>query len=527
MGKWLEASRPNRRDKMTNLGKTIVPSAEQELFYDWVKHGSGNCVLEAVAGAGKTTTLTTGVSLMEGDVFIGAYNKKMGEELSQKTSHMPKCRAGTFHSAGFGALRFYLKNKNIRAHIDDKKVRKIAERIVHDTPYEEFVQAIARLVSLAKQMGFGVHGLTRNPTPKDWLTLIDRFDIMESTPEWALPETLIDLAVKTIIRNNEIEDVIDFDDMVYLPLYLNLRFFRNDWVLIDEAQDTNPTRREMAARMLKPTGRLVAVGDPHQAIFGFTGADSDSLSLIRDRFHAQTLSLSVTFRCPKAVVREAQKYVKHIHSHPNSPEGELMAMSGTEMFQFIKAGDAIVARNNRPLVETCLRLVRHGIPAKIEGRDIGQSLVALITRWKVRGIKKLQERLLKWREEETAKARREENEERFERITDQYETLQVLMDRAESLGVDTLGGLTEMIRNMFDDVGSDGSLVVLSSVHRSKGLEWDRVFILNRETTMPSPRATQDWQLEQEYNLVYVALTRAKHTLVDVTMPKEAKWSDG
>lgn len=509
------------------MSEKFKPSAEQQAFYDWVDHGTGSAVLEAVAGAGKTTTLVNGVSRMEGNVFIGAYNKKMGDELSSKTSHLPKCRAGTFHSAGFGALRYWLKGKNIRATIDDKKVRKIVERIVHETPYEEFVPAVSKLVSLAKQMGFGVRGILDRPQYSDWLHLVSHFDILESAPEWATPPQVIDIAIKAIIRNNEVVDIIDFDDMVYLPLLLNLRFFRNDWVLIDEAQDTNPTRREMARRMLAPNGRLVAVGDPHQAIFGFTGADSDSLDLIRRQFDATTMSLSVTFRCPKAVVREAQKFVNHIRSHPNSPEGELLGMTGVEMLKFIRAGDAILARNNKPLVEMCLRLIRMGVPAKIEGRDIGQSLVSLVTRTKARGIKNLKTKMLEWREKEVAKARGERDEAKEERILDQYETIEVLMARADDNRIETLGGLVEMIRSMFDDVGdSNKNIVVLSSVHRSKGLEWDRVFILNRETTMPSPRCVQDWQLAQENNLIYVALTRAKETLVDVTIPKESNWRD-
>lgn len=509
------------------MSEKFKPSAEQQAFYDWVDYCSGNAVLEAVAGAGKTTTLVNGVSRMNGNVFIGAYNKKMGDELSSKTAHIPNCKAGTFHSAGFGALRFYLKNKNIRATIDDKKVRKIVERLVHETPYEEFVAPVVKLVSLAKQMGFGIDGLVGRPIAGDWNHLIAVHDIMESAPEWATPDMVTKIAIDAIIRNNKVVDVIDFDDMIYLPLLLNLRFFKNDWVLIDEAQDTNPTRREMARRMLAPNGRLVAVGDPHQAIFGFTGADSDSLFLIRRMFNAQTLKLSVTFRCPKAVVREAQKYVSHIQSHPNSPEGELMTMSGVEMLKFVKNGDAILARNNKPLVEMCLRLIRMGVSAKIEGRDIGQSLVSLVTRTKARGIKNLKTRMMEWRDGEMAKARGERDEAREERILDQYETIEVLMARAEDNKIETLGGLTEMIRSMFDDVGDNNrNIVVLSSVHRSKGLEWERVFILNRETTMPSPRATQPWQLDQENNLIYVALTRAKETLVDVILPKDSNWRD-
>lgn len=94
---------------------------------------------------------------------------------------------------------------------------------------------------------------------------------------------------------------IDFDDMVYLPLVFKLRLFPQDWVLIDEAQDTNPTRRALAARMLKPGGRVIAVGDPRQAIYGFTGADNDALEQIAAQFSCKRMPLTVSYRCPQAV----------------------------------------------------------------------------------------------------------------------------------------------------------------------------------------------------------------------------------
>lgn len=508
------------------MTKEVAPSPEQQAIYDWISTGSGSGVIEAVAGAGKTTTLVTGVSLMRGSIFIGAYNKKMGEELAQRTSHIRGVRAGTFHSAGFGALRYHMKSRGARIEVDDKKVKKIAQHLVHETRFTEYVGPICKLVGLAKQEGFLVRGLVERPEPRDWQRLVERHDIMDALSEGASMGQLIHLSAQALTLSNQSADVIDFDDMVYLPLFLGLRFFRNDWVLVDEAQDTNATRREMAARMLSPRGRLLAVGDPHQAIFGFTGADADSLELIRRQFRAVTMHLSVTFRCPKAVVRQAQEYVSHIRSHPNSPEGEVSTMSGPEMLRFVQPGDAILARNNQPLAEMCLRLIRSGVPAKIEGRDVGQSLISLITRLRPRGMVDLRNRLKKWRDAEVEKAVQADDEGRQERIDDQYGTILVLISRAEDLRISTVGGLTEMIRSMFDDVGEDPRLVVLSSVHRSKGLEWDRVFILNRRETMPSKRAVQDWQYGQEINLIYVALTRAKRTLVDVEIDRDEQWRD-
>jgi len=69
-----------------------------------------------------------------------------------------------------------------------------------------------------------------------------------------------------------------------------------------------------------------------------------------------------------------------------------------------------------------------------------------------------------------------------------------------------------MIGGIFSD---DTRGIVLSTIHKSKGLENDRVFFLLPEL-LPSRFATMDWQLEQEENLRYVAITRAKKELVYV-----------
>jgi len=68
--------------------------------------------------------------------------------------------------------------------------------------------------------------------------------------------------------------------------------------------------------------------------------------------------------------------------------------------------------------------------------------------------------------------------------------------------------------NIFGDK-TDKSMITLSSIHKSKGLEWHNVFLIN---TGISPYAKLDWEIGQEYNLLYVAITRAQKTLTYVTL---------
>lgn len=514
------------------MSKKFAPSAQQLAVYDWVQNGTGSAVLVAVAGAGKTTTLVEAIKLMEGTAFLGAYNSKNGKDLKERIGNLPGKFAGTFHSAGFRALcraNPELKKKDP----DDKKVRKIAEFHLSDKNTGESiavdgeVAAVCQLVSLAKQTGFYVRTLVPHVEPRYWAELVSRHDVADRLPEDYQVSRLCRLADVVLRESNSDRDTIDFDDMVYLPLLLNLRFFPNDWVLIDEAQDTNAVRRELARRMLKPrTGRLLAVGDPHQAIYGFTGADNRSMDMIKEQFGAQTLELSVSWRCPRRVVDVARSYVSHIEPAPTAKEGSVQDMTYESMVEACGPGDAVICRYNAPLVELCFRLIREGKPAKIEGRAIGEGLAALMGRWKVKTLDAFENRLTTWNERERAKfdeTAAKPDDAKLAKHEDKYATILTLLSRAREQKMTRVEEMQEMVLGMFADVGASPALVVLSSVHRSKGLEWPRVFVLGRHELMPSPRATQEWQKEQEVNLCYVAVTRAQETLVDVWMPTDKK----
>ena len=61
----------------------------------------------------------------------------------------------------------------------------------------------------------------------------------------------------------------------------------------------------------------------------------------------------------------------------------------------------------------------------------------------------------------------------------------------------------------FDDDGKPVQAIVLGTVHRTKGLEGYRVYVLE-PAKIPHPMAKKEWEREQELNLAYVACTRSK-----------------
>jgi len=83
----------------------------------------------------------------------------------------------------------------------------------------------------------------------------------------------------------------------------------------------------------------------------------------------------------------------------------------------------------------------------------------------------------------------------------------------------TVQDLINKVNQLFSDENIEGK-VLLSTIHRAKGLEWPTVFLLDRDRYYPNKRASLPWQREQEKNLLYVALTRAT-TRVIVVHPGE------
>lgn len=251
----------------------------------------------------------------------------------------------------------------------------------------------------------------------------------------------------------------------------------------------------------------------HNSIYGFRGAMSNSMDLIGKRFDCRELPLSITYRCPQAVVRHAQQWVPHLEHAPDAAEG--LVDKAVEMWRLedFRPGDVILCRVNRPIVAAAFSLIRAGVRCKVLGRDIGAGLVALVRKLQ-RGatdmsLVQLQDRLDEYRERQMRRLMAKQDERGVAALADKLDTLQVFLDEARPSDYST--DVLAKIEGMFAEGNRGG--VVLGSVHKSKGLEWERVFVLDSELYMPSPWARQEWEREGERNLMYVAATRAKSEL--------------
>lgn len=500
----------------------FVPSPNQAAIFAWTRDAAGSAIIEAVAGSGKTTTLIQMLPMTTGLVAFMAFNKKIVEEIEFKVAKLDssvgeRVKVSTVHAAGWSSYRKAYR----RVKLDAKKSGILFDRMGANPLHFEFA---TKAVSLAKQGGLGI--FCKIDDRSAWQAMVDHFDLENILPgDGSVPtEQAIDTAIALLrISNENADSLSDFDDMIYIPVLKGLRVDQYDWVFLDEAQDTNATRLALAKMMLRAGGRLVAVGDPAQAIYGFAGADSESLARIQREFNAITLPLTVSYRCPASVVAEAQQWVSHIIAHESAPAGSVTTLESDTFWKDYAAGltveDFILCRNNAPLVSAAYRLLSMGVACIIEGRDIGQGLIKLATKWKkIRTIVKLRERLESYRDTETAKALARGNESRAESIADQVGCLIVIMGTLPD--DEQVAVLRDRINSMFGDCepGQRPRCVTLSSIHKSKGRERKRVFWYGRNKYNPSPYARQDWQMEQERNLCYVAATRAMDSLVYINV---------
>lgn len=278
----------------------------------------------------------------------------------------------------------------------------------------------------------------------------------------------------------------------------------------------NAAQIELALKSVRKGGRVLVVGDDRQAIYGFRGADSGSLDRLKAAMGAEELPLTVTYRCPKAVVAEAQRLVPDYLAAESAPAGVVETMPLAKLAKAVTPGDFVLSRKNAPLVRTCLSILRVGTRAKVEGRDVGKGLVALVKKLKAKSMPNFLERLEAWEAKEVARALKlkpERAEVKRAEIEDQAETLRALAD-----GLSGIPELEARIESLFADVEGAPSQVVCSTVHRSKGLEAANVFILKETLVRRGKDGKPLAQSPEEANIEYVAITRAQQRMV---------WVDG
>ncbi len=482
----------------------FTPSSYQQRIFSFVQNEQGDGIVNAVAGSGKTTTLIQAARLLKtGSALFVAFNKHVALALKAQLAGT-RMVASTVHSIGYRCLANALE----APQLDETKYKTLTRDWILNNVFELKQAQVADLLDSLSKLVRMVQVTLADPKDDAQLSeIVKRFTI-DLDPKY------FD-AVNAILRKGKIaaskEKRISFDDMIWLPAEWALKPAKASWVFIDEAQDLNAASVDLIGKMRAPDGRMLFVGDPHQAIYAFSGADAESFHNLKSKFRATELPLSICYRCPTTHLDFARRLVPEIQARPDAPPGVLMDLTKTSFFKELRPGDLVLGRKTSPLVTLCIQLIQRGTAARVRGRDIGKDLVFLARRIaRLIGfyfaefavfVQIYRQRQVQYL------TQREDSASQLQSLHDRCDALLACYDAFETSSFDQY---CREVEALFSD---ERPAVWLSTVHRAKGLEENRVFIIEPDDLPLTWIGQQAWEAEQEQNLYYVALTRSKHAL--------------
>lgn len=491
----------------------FLPSHYQRDIFTWFEGGQGNAAVNAVAGSGKTTTIIRGLDRIEGGqrALFAAFNKSIVTELQSRLPQGVACQ--TIHSIGYGAIR--RANPGTKWNIDDQKYKAMAGNFQIPASYGDkktYIECVLSLLRFAQS--------TLTPVePERLAELADRFAI-EIPPCGIEPVSeAVAILLEKGIEKAENEGIISFGDMLWLPGVRQYMPDTYDLVCVDEAQDLSKAQMELVMRSMN--GRMIAVGDLRQAIYMFAGAESDSFYQLANIFSAEQLPLSICYRCPISVVREAQHLVPNIEAAEDAPVGVVDSIQGPQFRKMLNVGDLVLCRTTAPLVKLCLDLLSRRLPATIKGRDIASSLTSLVEQIGKRApFHSFLDTLSDYEGRQIAALEKKLGTEgQIEALRDRCEAIRAMF---ASFAPMSARGFISDIESLFSEPdGKSRTRIMLSTVHRAKGLENPRVFIIHPEKLPLVWKNQTPAQAQQELNLRYVAITRAQSELFYVQTDQE------
>ena len=460
---------------------------EQEAIFNCITDTENHLIVNAGAGTGKTTTIVEAANMIGNKkaAFL-AFNKSIAAELAER---LPTgVEAKTFHAFGFAAIRA----AGIKTKVNNYKLNNIIKDLLGADFYSVPLKKLVSLVKGSLIKGNDIKAINR---------LIDEYNINFNSER---EEQIAIESIPSILTMCKTQThIIDFDDMIWMPLVNGYPFPNYEVLFVDEAQDFNESQREMISNCVNG-GRCIIVGDRNQAIYGFRGADSNSISLFHQRLlkgkrEISEFTLSISWRCPKSVVKEANRYVKDFSAPDFAKEGSVV-----ENAPFLpEQNDMVLCRYNAPLVGAFYDLISQGKSTYILGRDMTKGLITAVQKISKNNNMGTEEFWTLFMQDYSYNYQRlldDNKENQAMALEDKRDCINIFVKKAT-----TVGGIIEEIKRVFDN--NDEGEIMLSTVHKAKGLEADNVYILATER-MPHPLGGKE-----ENNIAYVAITRAKNNL--------------
>lgn len=480
-------------------GKTLFATEEQVAIINASLVSKENILIDALAGAAKTSTLEFLCKYLPKEPILSiAFNRRIAEEMAKRLPPHVKC--ATINSVGHNVWRTAIAH---RIQVDKDKTYNIVKSVIEDIPsrrekseaYEVFGE-IRKLVGRARHQGYIPDGTV--PHAKRIISTDDFWSFVEEEDDelvWC--RAIVDNAL-TISIGQAYRGLIDFDDQIYMPTLFGGTFPQYPIVMVDEAQDLSRLNHAFLQKLAK--NRLFAVGDQRQSIYGFRGAVASGMSQLQRDFHMRRMELTVSFRCPIKIVENARFHAPHMKWAEGAIEGSITAPEIWDA-NCVPDNAAIICRNNAPLFSLGFKLLRSGRGVKLVGFDLGPGLIKILKKFgpETMSTEELHRAINAWERDKLAASSRGKAT-----VKDKAECLRVFADFGN-----TLGQAVAYTEHLFKTSGT----IQLLSGHKAKGLEWDVVYHLDPHR-IPSPYARTEEEQEQERNIRYVIETRSKRDLV-------------
>jgi len=500
-------------------------SKYQEDIFAEMERGTGSMMIEAVAGSGKSFCLVEGhriISKKTKDILFLAFNVHIRDSLMMRLGS--KSNVKTLNGLGFGALKQYGRMKGKACDLLKDKIDGIIDGMLeekNDILFRCSRGAIRLMADRARRSGI-IPGKLTNPwgvpdSDSAWNACIDAGGFDDKVSGMAEKFNIKELEVRTayigwlreILRKDIADlDQVDFTDQLYLPLVYDMKFKKYAVIMVDEVQDLSPMDIELIKRCTDGSTRVIGVGDRKQSIYRFRNADANAVNKFITAFECVEFPLPICYRCPSSVISVAQKYNPMIQAWEEAQVGVVREEEDTVDVAGIDSDGMVISRFNAPLIELALDMLEIKKPFQFVGRDFVDKSIELIgylSAGRTISCGDFLGKLEVWAQKKIAYiVERARFEELFE-VMDKKKCLSMLCTH---LGLDR--PVKEMCTYLLTHFSSDQG-VRLSSVHKVKGLEADKVYFLDRDKQEERWEDTED---EQELNILYVGVTRAKKELV-------------
>jgi superfamily I DNA/RNA helicase len=472
-------------------------SEQQKAIFKATSNRDRNLVVRARAGTGKTTTAIAALEhAPPGGKVITAFNRHIAAELKRRVYNPDgDIDVKTLHGLGLATIG---RTFGRGIEVDPDKGIQIARKVAATVPEpkdDEARQVYKELPRALKHLA----GLFKNAQPADLKEARRMVYAFDCYNQHFPASQMAELAARCLQLAAQERYRIDYDDMIYFPRKFNLVPAPHSLVVIDELQDMN---RGQLHLVLGAGRRIIAIGDEKQAIYRWRGADSKAMKRVIEALDAEVLPLSTTYRCDRAIV----EYVKttlfglgDFQARDDAGDGKVYEVEHDELDP--RPGDYVLSRWNAPLVRHALDAANEGHKVCVVGSDIAKRLSGMLRDSKLQDPGQVPAWATEQANGEAETMREEARDDQIPAMLDRYSVLMSMSEHATSMS-----HLRTIIRTLFTDTPS-GRAVTFSTVHKAKGHERDRVWLLMEGIKEPGKN-------EEEDNIHYVAATRAKHELV-------------